>query len=62
MMTEIIDITQPHGELYIDTKGKAHFICHTHGEEFRQTEAALGKFIALMQHTLDNAIDCPYHQ
>lgn len=53
------DMQQPYGELYIDAEGEPHFICHTTGDDFAQTKAALIKFIGLLQSQLDREDECP---
>lgn len=51
--------TQPHGELWIDEAGEAHFLCHTVGDDFTGTRTAIEKFIAVLQRQLDNEARCP---
>jgi hypothetical protein len=54
------DINQPHGELYIDRDGKAHFDCHTPGDVgFDGLALAIEKWIALLQDQMDRQDECP---
>jgi len=54
------DLDQAYGELYIDEDGDAHFVCHTHTENFAETEIAIRKFMALFQKQLDGRDKCPF--
>lgn len=54
------DKSLPHGDLYIDTEGQAHFQCTTKGEDFYQTRDALLKYIGLLQRQIDNERQCPF--
>lgn len=56
------DTSKPYGELYIDGDGEAHFICHTTGEDFQETEIAIRKFMALFQSQIDGRDNCPFVQ
>ena len=59
MMTEKRKIW---GELYIDDAGKAHLDCHIHSSvKFGEAEAALVKFIELLQDQIDRKSECPLH-
>ena len=50
------------GELYIDDDGKAHLDCHSHNSvTFGEAEAALVKFVGLLQDQLDRKSECPLH-
>lgn len=50
------------GELYLDDEGKAHFDCHIHSSvKFGEAEAALIKFIWLLQEQIDRKAECPLH-
>lgn len=51
--------THPHGELWIDDAGEAHFLCHTVGDDFAYTKKAIEKFIAVLQRQIDNEELCP---
>lgn len=48
------------GELLLDDKGEAHFICHTKDDDFLATKIALGKFIELLQRQVTNEAECPF--
>lgn len=49
------------GELYLDAKGEAHFICHDKGDDFLATKEALLKFIALLQEKVNSEKNCPFY-
>lgn len=51
-----------HGELYLDTTGEPHFICHTPGNmSFAEVREGLVKFIALLQNQHDRQEECPHY-
>ena len=50
------------GELYIDAEGKANLDCHIHSSvKFGEAEAALIKFVELLQGQIDRKGECPLH-
>ena len=50
-----------HGELYLDSNGKAHFICHTPGNmSFVEVREALSKFIDLFLDQIEREEECPF--
>lgn len=55
------DASQPYGELFIDSTGEAHFICHTQNTDFSAAKIAVQKFIALLESKIDRESECPYH-
>ncbi len=49
------------GELYLDSSGEAHFVCHTPGGmSFDDNKIGLLKFIELLQSKIDRQNECPY--
>ena len=51
-----------HGELYLDSRGKPHFICHTPADmTFEEAKTGLLRFIALLQNKVDEQKECPYY-
>ena len=51
-----------HGELYLDSEGQAHFICHTPGNmTFVEVREALSKFIDLFLDQIEREEECPFH-
>ena len=50
-----------YGELYIDPKGKAHFMCHSIKQNFEDTEIAIKKFIKLLQEQVEEKDKCPFN-
>lgn len=50
-----------YGELYLDANGKAHWVVHTKDTDFRATEIAIEKFIALLQDQIDRKEECPFN-
>ena len=49
-----------HGELYLDDKGEAHFVCHTPDNmTLGDIREATVKFIAVLEAQLDRDDECP---
>jgi hypothetical protein len=48
-------------DLWIDSKGEAHFTCHTKNEDFESTKEAFQKFIALLQDQVNRERKCPFY-
>lgn len=59
----MIDITKPHGTLYIDDTGDAHFECTTPAYcSFETSLETFMKFIALLQSKVDARKECPFYK
>jgi uncharacterized protein (UPF0216 family) len=59
---EVRDTSRPYGELYLDQKGEAHFICHILGQDFKAAEEDIWKFVELLQRQIKHRSECPYNK
>lgn len=48
------------GELWLDEKGKAHFVCHNKGLNFPETLNTFIKFRNLLDRQIKDRDKCPY--
>lgn len=59
-ITDEINSSNYRIELYLDSKENANLIFHTIGEDFKETEEALNKFILKIQEQIINKKRCPF--